>query len=82
MHGGRVKACFGALAVVTGARWEQSRVVVRTWLGLGGWTEVRSHPRTSQDSGEAEWRRERGLDVRRSEGGNNGGLFRRDRAGM
>lgn len=44
------------------ARWEQLRVQVKTGLwkrsdtgfGLGGWSEVRTHPRTGQDSGEAE----------------------------
>lgn len=45
-----------------------------TGLGLGRWSEVRSHPRTGQD-GKAEGK-EQSLDVRRrSEGGNNRGLF-------
>lgn len=59
---GWAKACFRVSAVKTSARWEQLRVQVKTGLwkrsdtgfGLGGWSEVRTHPRTGQDSGEAE----------------------------
>lgn len=45
-----------------------------TGRGLAGWSEVRSHPRTGQDSREAGRRREQSLDVRgRSKGGNKRG---------
>lgn len=85
-----VRACFGILEVKTGEQWKQLREEVRTvfckgsdtGFGLGGWTEVKPHLRTGQDSGEAGRRREQGLDVRRrSEAGNNGELFRGVRAG-
>lgn len=59
---GSVRACSGVATVKTCARWEQLKVEVRTGLrkgsetgfGLGGWSEVRSHPRTGQDRGEGE----------------------------
>ena len=78
-----VRACSKVAAVKVCARWEQLlKVDMRTglWkgsetrLGLGGWSEVRSHPRTGQDR-KAEGK-EQSLNVRRrSEGGNNRGLF-------
>lgn len=67
-----VRSCSGVAAVKTCARWGHlSKMEMRTglWkesetgLGLGGWSEVRSHSRTGQDRGEAEGG-EQSLDVR------------------
>lgn len=56
-----VRAYYGVVAVKTCVLWVQLKVEMRTrlrkgseaGLGLGGWSEVRSHPRTGQDRGEA-----------------------------
>lgn len=84
-----VRACSRVAAVKTCARWEQLlKVDMRTglWKGsetgleLGGWSVVRSHPRTGQDRGEAEGG-EQSLDVRRRSEGGNTGILGEIRAG-